>query len=85
MFNVNFELHSKLDIPCYIYIQELVNKVKGYGGRFLSQNLDDGMWYEISHKGAKKKASQGKYELYYRYRNHLPVGSSNLLITHFSH
>ena len=37
--------------------------MKGYGGRFLSQNLDDGLWYEISHKGAKKKASQGKYEL----------------------
>ena len=51
-----------------------MNKVKGYGGRFLSQNLDDGLWYEMSDKDTKKKASQGKLS----FIKHLPVGLSNL-------
>ena len=40
---------------------ELVNTVKGYGGRFLA--LDNGSWYEVDDKKAKLKVSQGKYTL----------------------
>eukprot|EP00984_Skeletonema_dohrnii_P000417 scaffold143_cov77-Skeletonema_dohrnii-CCMP3373.AAC.2 len=35
---------------------ELVNTVKGYGGRFLA--LDNGSWYEVDDKKAKLKVSQ---------------------------
>ena len=40
-----------------------MKKVKEYGGRFLKQNDADGLWYEISDKDARRKASQGKYIL----------------------
>ena len=40
---------------------ELVNTVKGYGGRFLA--LDNGSWYEVDDKKAKLKVSQGKCTL----------------------
>ena len=39
-----------------------MKKVKEYGGRFLKQNDTDGLWYEISDKDARRKASQGKYK-----------------------
>lgn len=41
-----------------------MNKVKGCGGRFLSRNLDDGLWYEISDKDVKKKVYQGKNKIF---------------------
>ena len=40
--------------------QELVNYVKEYGGRFLSKDSNNNVWYEISDDKAWKKASQGK-------------------------
>ena len=44
----------------YIFIkQELVNRVKGYGGRFLTK-VSDGLWHEMDDGDARKKASQGK-------------------------
>ncbi|KAL7532276.1 hypothetical protein ACHAXR_005493, partial [Thalassiosira sp. AJA248-18] len=35
----------------------LVKRVKAYGGRFLTAG-DDGLWYEMTNDGARKKASQ---------------------------
>ena len=44
----------------YIFIkQELVKRVKGYGGRFLTK-VSDGLWHEMDDGDARKKASQGK-------------------------
>ena len=43
----------------FIIQQELVNTVKGYGGRFLS-NDSNNFWYEIPDNKARKKASQGE-------------------------
>ncbi|KAK1746869.1 hypothetical protein QTG54_002213 [Skeletonema marinoi] len=43
---------------------ELVNSVKGYGGRFLA--LDNGSWYEVDDKKAKLKVSQALRERKHR-------------------
>lgn len=42
----------------YLLSQELVKRVKEYGGRFLEKRGTDGLWYETSAKDARKKASQ---------------------------
>ena len=36
-----------------------MNRVKGYGGRFLTK-VSDGLWHEMDDGDARKKASQGK-------------------------
>lgn len=41
----------------YVLSQELVTRVKQYGGRFLEKG-HDGKWYEMDEKSARKKASQ---------------------------
>lgn len=43
----------------YILSEQLVDIVKGYGGRFLEKGKD-GKWYEMTTKAKRKKASQGK-------------------------
>ena len=42
-----------------ILFKQLVEIVKGYGGRFLERGKD-GKWYEMTTKAKRKKASQGK-------------------------
>ena len=44
----------------YYLSLELVERVKGYGGRFLEKGTD-GLWREMNEKDARKKASQGKH------------------------
>ena len=41
-------------------LKEVVQKVKGDGGRFLC--LVEGLWYEVADEVARKKASQGKWQ-----------------------
>jgi hypothetical protein len=41
----------------YVISQELVQRVRQYGGRFLEKG-HDGRWYEMDEKSARKKASQ---------------------------
>lgn len=44
----------------YLLSQDLVQRVKEYGGRFLERK--GSLWYEMSEKDARKKASQGKMD-----------------------
>ncbi len=44
------------DVPT---IQELVNKVKDHGGRFLTRG-NDNLYCEMNDRDARKKAVQGK-------------------------
>lgn len=49
-----------------IVATEVVNAVKGYGGRFLA--LDElGSWYEVDDTKARLKASQGEYTINCQY------------------
>ena len=41
----------------FMISQELVTRVRQYGGRFLEKGID-GKWYEMDEKSARKKASQ---------------------------
>ena len=41
----------------FLLSQELVTRVRQYGGRFLDKG-HDGKWYEMDEKSARKKASQ---------------------------
>jgi len=41
----------------YVISQELVQRVREYGGRFLEKGRD-GRWYEMDERSARKKASQ---------------------------
>ena len=41
----------------YMISQELVNRVRQYGGRFLEKG-NDGRWYEMDEKSQRKKCSQ---------------------------
>ena len=43
----------------FLFIQELLKRVKGYGGRFLKRG-DDELWYEIDDADARYKARAGK-------------------------
>lgn len=45
----------------YLLSQDLVQRVKEYGGRFLERK--GSLWYEMSEKDARKKASQGKMDI----------------------
>mmetsp|Transcript_7111 Transcript_7111/g.11131 ORF Transcript_7111/g.11131 Transcript_7111/m.11131 type:complete len:406 (+) Transcript_7111:333-1550(+) len=42
----------------YLISQELVTRVRQYGGRFLEKGRQDGRWYEMDELSARKKASQ---------------------------
>lgn len=48
----------KADRFCF-FDQELLGRVKEYGGRFLEKGTDN-LWHEMSEKDARKKCSQGK-------------------------
>ena len=49
----------------YLLSQDLVQRVKEYGGRFLERK--GSLWYEMSEKDARKKASQGKTDITFMY------------------
>ena len=55
----SIQIHLLTFCNRFIIQQELVNTVKGYGGRFLSKNSNN-FWYEIPDNKARKKASQGE-------------------------
>ena len=42
-------------------LQELVERVKEYGGRFLVKGTDE-LWYEMTDERARLKASQCKFD-----------------------
>ena len=47
----------------FILSQQLANRVKEYGGRFLEKKKGSDLWFEMSDKDARKKCSQGKREI----------------------
>ena len=59
-YDINHNTSPHTEHMIYVFIkQELVNRVKGYGGRFLTK-VSDGLWHEMDDGDARKKASQGK-------------------------